>query len=185
MKKCLVFTLVMLFVLSVFGTAFAAEAIAVKGTGSADKNYISCFAKQNPFSDGASVIKPTIGADGVLKIEYVLQKGGWLGATCEQFMEDWSAFTGLQLTLAGGTGNKIRLELKDGNGVSYEVILVDDSTKGKQITIPFTDFKVRADYQPSGADTDKAFSLTPVVTLNISPLGGKGTILFSNIKLYK
>lgn len=184
MKKSLVFTFVMLFVISVFGTAAAAEEITVKGQGSADKNYISVFAGKPTFSDGASVIKTKVGADGVLSIEYVLQKGGWMGATSERFMEDWSEFTGLQLVLAGGTGNKIRLELTDANGVSYEAILVDDSAKGKQITIPFSDFKVRKDWQPTGVDTDKTFSLIPAVTMNISPISGKGKIFFSNMKLY-
>lgn len=185
MRKRFVLTFVMLFVMSIFSTAFAAEAITVKGTGNADKNYISYFAGQKPFSDGASVIKPVVDANNVLKIEYILQKGGWLGATCEQFQEDWSNFTGLQLTIKGGTGNKIRLEIADGNGVSYEVILIDDAAKGKVVTIPFSEFKVRTDYQPAGADTDKEFSLTPVRTLNLSPLSGKGTIFFSNMRLYK
>lgn len=182
MKKLLIFT--MLLVVSLFTTVFAAEP-AVKGTGDPARDYISYFAGQKPFSDGASVIKPVVDAQGALKIEYVLQKGGWLGATCEQFYEDWSAFSGLQFTMAGGTGNKVRLELIDGNGVSYEVILVDDSAKGKTVTVPFSDFAARTDYQPAGADTDKPFSLVPVRTLNISPLSGKGTISFSNMKLYK
>jgi hypothetical protein len=185
MKKNLVFTLVILFVMSIFGTVFAADEITVKGQGNADKNYISVFSGKPTFSDGASVIKTKVGADGVLTIEYVLQKGGWLGATSEKFMEDWSAFSGLQFVLAGGTGNKIRLELSDANGVSYEAILVDDSAKGKQITVPFTDFKARTDWQPSGVDTEKAFSLVPAVTMNISPLTGKGKFTISNLKLYK
>lgn len=185
MRKNLVFTFVMVFMVSIFSTAFAAEAIIIKGSGSADKNYISYFAGQKPFSDGASVIKPVVDSKGVLTIDYVLQKGGWLGATCEQFQEDWSDFTGLQFNIAGGTGNKIRLELSDANGVSYEFVFVDDSTKGKLVTIPFKDFKARTDYQPSGADTDNPFSLTPVRTLNISPLSGKGILIFSNMKLYK
>ena len=185
MRKNLVFTFMMAFMVSIFSTAFAAEAITVKGSGSIDKNYISCFAGQKPFSDGASVIKPVVDSKGALTINYELQKGGWLGATCEQFQEDWSNFTGIQFNIAGGTGNKIRLELTDGNGVSYEFVFVDDSAKGKLVTVPFNDFKVRTDYQPAGADTDNPFSLTPVRTLNISPLSGKGTLIFSNMKLYK
>lgn len=185
MKKSLVITLVFLFVVGLFTTALAAEKFEVKGQGSADKNYINYFAKQKPFNDGASTITQTVGADGTLTIKYLLQPKGWLGATCDQFQEDWSAFTGLQFKVAGGTKAKIRLELYDANGVSYEAIFIDDSTKGKFVSIPFSSFKARTDYQPAGVDPDQPFSLVPVKTLNISPLEGKGTIIFSEMRLYK
>ena len=185
MKKVLVMALVFLFVVGMFATALAAVKFDVKGQGSADKNYVNYFANQKPFNDGASTITQTVGADGVLAIKYALQPKGWLGATSEQFQEDWSAFTGLQFKVAGATNAKIRLELYDGNGVSYEFLFVDDSAAGKLVTIPFSSFKARTDYQPADVDPDQPFSLVPVKTLNISPLEGKGTIVFSEIKLYK
>ena len=77
MKKTLVITLVMLFVVGLFTTAFAAEPITIKGNGSADKNYLTCFAGQKPFNDGASTITQTVGSDGVLTIKYALEKKGW------------------------------------------------------------------------------------------------------------
>lgn len=184
MKKSLVVTLVFLFVVALFTTAFAAQKFEVKGAGSADTNYITCFDKQNPFNDGASKITQTVN-NGVLTITYELQPKGWLGATASQFQEDWSAFTGLQFKLIGDNKAKIRLELYDANGVSYENIFVADSAKGKVVTIPFSSFKQRVDYQPSGVDPDQPFSLAPVKTLNISPLEGKGTLVFSEMKLYK
>ena len=101
------------------------------------------------------------------------------------FRKTGQLLTGLQFKVAGGTNAKVRLELFDGNGVSYEFLFVDDAAKGKLVTIPFSSFKPRTDYQPAGVDPDKPFSLTPVVTLNISPLDGKGTLLFSEMKLYK
>lgn len=185
MKKNLVMTLMFVFVMGLFTTAFAAEKFAVKGQGSVDKNYVSYFAGQKPFNDGASTITQTVSADGILTIKYALQPKGWLGATSEQFQEDWSAFTGLKFKLAGGTNAKIRLELYDANGVSYEATFVDDSANGKLVTLPFSSFKARTDYQPAGVDPDQPFSLVPVKTLNISPIEGKGTILFSELKLYK
>lgn len=185
MKKFLTITLTFLFVIGLFTTTFAAEKITVKGQGSAEKNYTSCFAGQQSFTDGASTITQTVSADGVLSIKYALQPKGWLGATSEHFQEDWSAFTGLQIKVAGGTKAKIRLELYDANGVSYEFTFIDDSAKGKLVTIPFSNFKQRIDWQPAGVDTDQPLSLTPVSTLNIAPLEGKGTIYFSQMKLYK
>lgn len=183
MKKRFILTLIMVFVVGIF--ASAAGAAEVKGKGELGKNYLQYFAGMNPFADGASKIKATVGADGALKIEYELAKNGWMGAVSQKFQEDWSDFTGLTLKLSGGTGNKVRLELYDANGVSYQVILVDDAAKGKVITVPFTDFKQREDWQPSNVDTDKPFSLNPAMSLNISPLNGKGTITVAGLKLYK
>jgi hypothetical protein len=185
MKKTLTITLAFLFVIGLFTTALAAEKMAVKSQGSPEKNYTSYFSGQQPFNDGASTITQTVSANGVLSIKYALQPKGWLGATSEHFHEDWSAFTGLQIKVAGGTKAKIRLELYDANGVSYEFTFVDDSVKGKLVTIPFSSFKQRIDWQPAGVDADQPFSLTPVSTLNIAPLEGKGTIYFSQIQLYK
>lgn len=185
MKKFLSFILTFLFIIGLFTTAFAAEKIAVKGQGSAEKNYTSCFAGQSPFNDGASTITQSVNTDGMLSIKYALQPRGWLGAVSEHFQEDWSAFTGLQLKIAGGTNAKIRVELYDAHGVSYEYAFVDDSVTEKLVTIPFSKFKPRTDWQPAGVDTEQPFSLSPVSSLNISPLEGRGTIYFSQIKLYK
>jgi hypothetical protein len=185
MKKIPTITLAFLFVIGLFTTALAAEKITVKGQGSSEKNYTSSFGGQTPFNDGASTITQTISVDGVLSIKYALQPKGWLGAVSEHFQEDWSAFTGLQFKVAGGTKAKIRLELYDAHGVSYEFTFVDDSATGKLVTIPFTKFKPRTDWQPAGVDTEQPFSLVPVSSLNISPLEGSGTIYFSQMKLYK
>ena len=155
-----------------------------KGKGSIDKNYISYFENITPYKDGASTIKATM-AKKVLTVEYKLEKNGWMGVPTGQLMEDWSTFTGIQITVADGTGNKIRIELVDGNGVSYENIIVDDAVQGKLVTIPFSEFKVRRDWQPAGVDTNKSFSLNPVLSLGISPLEGKGKISFSNFNIYK
>lgn len=184
MKKSLVLTLVFLFVVGLFSTAIAAQKIEVKGAGSADKNYIADFAGQSTFTDGGSKIAAEV-KNNILTIKYELMPKGWLGATCAQFQEDWSAFTGIQFKVAGDSKAKFRLELADANGVSYEYVFVDDNPKGKVVTIPFTSFKQRADYQPAGVDPDQPFSLVPVKTLNISPLEGKGTVAFSEMKLFK
>lgn len=184
MKKSVIFILSVLFVAGLFTTGLAAEKYEVKGIGSADKNYVTCFDQQKPFNDGASKITQTV-TNGVLAISYELMPKGWLGATSVQFQEDWSAFSGIQFIAAGGTKAKIRFELYDANGVSYEFIFIDDSAKGKLVIIPFTSLKARTDYQPATVDPDQPFSLVPVKTLNICPLEGKGTITFSEMKLYK
>jgi hypothetical protein len=184
MKKRLVLTLVCLFVMSLFTTAFAAEKLEVKGPGSADKNYITEFAGLGTFTDGASKIATSI-KDNVLTLKYELMPKGWLGATAAPFQEDWSAFKGIQFKVAGDSKAKIRLELTDANGVSYEFIFVDDNPKGKVVTIPFSSFKQRSDYQPAGVDPEQPFSLVPAKSLNISPLEGKGTVVFSEMKLFK
>lgn len=185
MKKILVLTLTMLFVMGMAVSAFAAQTISMKGVGSADKNYLTCFASSITYTDGASKIQSTLSTDGVLNLTYTFHKGGWIGAIGDSFMEDWSEFSGLTVNLAGGTNAKIRLELLDANGVSYEAILMDDVKNGKVVTVPFTSFKKRTDWQPAGVDKSKVFSLKPVVSLNISPLEGQGTVTFSDMKLYK
>jgi hypothetical protein len=184
MKKSLVFTLVCLFVVGLFSTAFAAQKLEVKGVGDAKKNYISTFDGQKPFSDGASTITQSV-KDGALTIVYELQPKGWLGATATPFQEDWSKFKGIQFKVAGDSKAQIRLELYDANGVSYEYFFVDDNPKGKLVKIPFTSFQQRTSYQPAGVDIDQPFSLVPAKTMNISPVEGKGTIVFTEMKLFK
>ena len=184
MKKSLVLALVCLFVVGLFSTAMAAPKAEVKGVGSAEKNYISYFVGQGTFTDGGSKIATEF-KDNVMTIKYELVPKGWLGQTCQQFHEDWSAFTGITFKVAGNSKAKFRLELSDANGVSYEYVFVDDNPKGKVVTIPFSSFKQRVDYQPAGVDPDQEFSLVPVKSLNVSPLEGKGTVVFSEMKLYK
>lgn len=189
MKKGLLLALVLVFVVGIFGSAVCA-APAVKAKGDLGTDYLVHFSNQpagnNSFKDPGSEIKVTTDAKGVLKIDYKLVKGGWMGATCEEFMEDWSDFTGLTFKVAGGTKCKVRLELRDANGVSYEYLFVDDAVKGKVVTVPFSEFKARTDWQPAGVDPEQPFSLVPAQSMNISPLdAGKGVMFFSEMKLYK
>lgn len=155
-----------------------------KGKGKADKDYIKFFDGISPYADAKSSIKQIV-SNKKLKVTYKLANNGWLGACTDQFMEDWSDFTGIKFMLTGGTGNKVRIQLIDGNGVHYEKVIVDDAVQGKPVTIPFSEFKVWTDWQPDGVDTSKPFSLNPVMSLIVCPLEGQGTLVLSDMYLYK
>ncbi|TXK77421.1 glycoside hydrolase family 9 protein [Paenibacillus sp. N3.4] len=152
--------------------------------GNVERNYIGAFGSSDPFSDPSSKITRTISSDGLLNVEYNLHPGGWLGAPAS-VNENWSDFSGMNLDVKGGTGNSIRVELTDGNGVHYEKIIVDDAKEGKTVALLFNEFTQRKDYQPEGVDMKKSFSLNPVRGLTLSPLSGEGMITFANLMLIK
>ncbi|MGV9247369.1 glycoside hydrolase family 3 protein [Streptomyces sp. NPDC003710] len=103
---------------------------------------------------------------------------------------DWSAHQGIRFWWDGrNNGKKIAFEIKDGgaNGEASELwttSFTDDFSGWKQISIPFTDFTYRTDYQPVGG-IDHVLGLTGMwgyaVTL---PVGVKGRFAMDGVELY-
>ncbi|MEU6096057.1 glycoside hydrolase family 3 N-terminal domain-containing protein [Streptomyces sp. NPDC047079] len=103
---------------------------------------------------------------------------------------DWSAHQGIRFWWDGqNNGKKIAFEIKDGgaNGEASELwttSFTDDFSGWKQISIPFTDFTYRTDYQPVGG-IDHVLGLTQMwgyaVTL---PVGVKGHFALDGVELY-
>ncbi|UFR02092.1 glycoside hydrolase family 3 C-terminal domain-containing protein [Streptomyces sp. Go40/10] len=103
---------------------------------------------------------------------------------------DWSAHQGIRLWWEGrDNGRKITFEIKDGgaHGEASELwttSFTDDFTGWKQISLPFTDFTYRTDYQPVGG-IDHVLGLKEMwgyaVTL---PPGAKGDFAMDGVELY-
>ncbi|MET7454941.1 glycoside hydrolase family 3 N-terminal domain-containing protein [Streptomyces sp. NPDC005574] len=103
---------------------------------------------------------------------------------------DWSAHQGVRFWWEGrGSGKKIAFEIKDGgaHGEASELWTTsfsDDFTGWKQISLPFTDFTYRTDYQPVGG-IDHVLGLTRMWGYALTlPTGVKGTFAMDDVEVY-
>ncbi len=80
--------------------------------------------------------------------------------------QNWSSYSGFSFWVKEqGTGQHIEYEVKDGgtdaeHAELWQGFFDDTHTGWTQITTPFSDFKRRTDYQPTGAPNDGVLNLT-------------------------
>ena len=139
----------------------------------------------------AALTSPGHAGASAMKVDYQVAPGGWAGV--QRFhgaAQDWRGYAGLQLWVKGtSSGNPLRLELFDNRAAGttdtserFEVTLGDEFTGWKQVTVPWSAFNRRGDWQPPGAPDD-GLSLGEVWGINISPLAGGGSLQVDGVQL--
>lgn len=105
--------------------------------------------------------------------------------------QDWSSDEGFYFWFAGSnTGTDLRVELKsDGtdpvNSNRYEFTFSDDSTDWKQITIPWSSFTQRIDYNPGPSPSDPINLSTMWGYSILIPGGAVGTFTIDEFAIYR
>lgn len=150
-----------------------------QGQASLTTDYTQFFTGK--FEGGGSTIEGTLEADGRLKVDYFQNAGGWMGVNAI-LPEDWTGIKGIRFTIAGNTGDEVRVEFQDGYDVRWEWIVTDDSAAGKEVTLLFDDI-VKRSWQPDGAPVDTPLTLEVITGITLTPLDGEGTMVFSDMYL--
>lgn len=145
------------------------------------------------FSDAASTIafsqsdEAMSAGEQSLQVDYALSEHGWMGVV-KTVDSDWSDINGVRFALLGeGTGNPIRIEIRDAANVHHERIITDDEEGWRVVELDFADFSVRQDYQPEGVNPgpNDAINLSHIQSFTLSPLtAGSGTLHVSELELY-
>ncbi|HEY6072145.1 MAG TPA: cellulase family glycosylhydrolase, partial [Anaerolineales bacterium] len=123
------------------------------------QNWIS-FGSDNSTVTSA-LISPGLAGNYALQVNYNIGGGGW-GGMVKFFLsaQDWSGTTAIDFWLHGGnTGNALRVEVSDNRATGsttdtserFEFRLTDDWSGWKHITIPWSQFTRRSDWQPQDA----------------------------------
>ena len=129
-----------------------------------------------------------------LKVDYDTPAGQY-GGYQQDFADtqDWSAFKGLRFWFFGrrtsASPATINIEIKDGGtgpGASelWTTSFLDDTQGWKLVTIPFSKFKYRTDYQPVGG-IDHVLNLTKMWGYAVTPpAGDHGSFDFDDVQTY-
>jgi subtilisin family serine protease len=116
-------------------------------------------------------------------------------ATYREFAtpQDWSGHRAVEFWFYGsGTGNSFRLEISDNRpaGSTYdsserfEHVFTDSSAGWRYLSIPWTSFSRRANWQPEGAPDD-GFTLKEVWEVSLAPLHGTGSFQIDQVRLVR
>ena len=129
-----------------------------------------------------------------LRVDYDTPAGQY-GGYQQDFADtqDWSAFKGLRFWFYGrrtsASPATINIEIKDGGtgpGASelWTTSFLDDTQGWKLVTIPFSKFKYRTDYQPVGG-IDHILNLTKMWGYAVTPpAGDHGSFDFDDVQTY-
>jgi hypothetical protein len=133
-----------------------------------------------------------------LKMTYTLEPGGYmwcargygldvLGATWEAPPPqniDWAKYNAVSFMLYGdGKGASLAFDVKDAGGELHRFMVTDNTPGWREVLIPFSAFKPRADWQPSTADGNHKLDL-PIRSFQWEPkTPGSGTFYFDCVKL--
>ncbi len=107
--------------------------------------------------------------------------------------QNWSSSAGLRFWYNGSNNNvTMRVEVLDNRAAGsttdtaerWVFNFVDNVAGWRQVSIPWTSFTRRGDWQPTGAPND-GFGRTQVWGFNISPTGGTGMFQVDQVELYK
>jgi endoglucanase len=130
------------------------------------------------------VVSPGWAGDYAMRVNYRIASGGWGGVEHTwSTPKDWSTYNKLVFAFYGNnTGNPLRLELLDDRAPSsstdtserFMYAFTDDFTGWRTISVPWSSFSRRVDWQPAGAPNN-GLTLTRVWGYNISPIRGSGS----------
>ncbi len=127
-----------------------------------------------------------------MQIDYNIGPSGWGGKEVKYSVpQDWSGTTAFDFWFNGSnTGNTIRLEVYEnraaGSSVDtserFEYRLIDNWSGWKHLTIPWSNFIRRSDWQPTDAPND-GFNRAQIWGFNFSPISGQGSFQVDDIQL--
>ncbi|GAB6091404.1 glycoside hydrolase family 9 protein [Spirochaeta dissipatitropha] len=125
------------------------------------------------FTDGSSVIGIEVASDPegnpALRIDYELFEHGWLGATLTS-NQDWTSVEGVRFMVRAEAGQNYRFEFSNYDRGLHQILYSPETSDWHELVIPFSDLRVRGDYQHPGVRPDPDFSRDPVRGFTISPL---------------
>ncbi len=157
------------------------------------------LAKWGTFKDASSsvttgVVSPGQQGSYAMRVSYTIVGGGWGGVEQRYTAsQNWSGYASFDFWFNGtASGNPIRVEVLDNQAAGTTTDTAErfaftftDSTGGWQrITVPWSSFSRRTDWQPSGAPND-GFNRTQVWGFNFSPLSGSNSFNVDQIQLLK
>jgi predicted alpha-1,2-mannosidase len=128
-----------------------------------------------------------------MKVTYNVPAGGWAGVS-QGFTtsQNWSAQSGFDFRFFGNnTGVQVRLEINDnspnaGNSPDaaerFEYKFTDNVAGWRQITVPWSSFTRRTDWQPAGAPND-GLTLTQMWGFSFAPLSGNNVFYLDQVQL--
>lgn len=98
----------------------------------------------------------------------------------------WPDYNGISLLMYGrNTGSTIAFDLKDAQNQLWRILIDDDFTGWKEISIPFNQFFSRSDWQPQDAQINDIVDF-PLTSYQFEPkVPGKGIYNFACVKLVK
>jgi beta-glucosidase len=153
------------------------------------------------FSDSAAdvphltgVNTPRPGSTGTQAMQLVANtpSGGYGGFSYNlPAAQDWSAYDGFSFWFKGtGTGHNLEFEIKDGGADGehselWNAHVLDDSTTWKFVTMPFSKFAKRTDFQPSGGPSDGHLDLTSMWGWAMNLVSGTNSYLVDDVQVYE
>ena len=131
-----------------------------------------------------------------LKLKYTLNKGGYMwcakGAGLDVLESawqvdpakiQWEKYDAIRFSMYGNKTGTVAFDLKDAGGELHRFMVKDDFAGWKEITIKFSDFIARADWQPQTADGNKTLDF-PVKSFQWEPKTvGSGELYFDCMRL--
>ena len=150
------------------------------------------------FRDPASSISLSLSSPGAvgnyaMTVTYSIASWGGVNATHVSAPENWSTHKGLYFQFYGtNSGRTIRLEVLDNRAAGsttdtaerWEFKFADTSAGWRYVSIPWSSFTRRADWQPAGAPND-GFNRTQVWGLTLAPLAGSGSFQVDGVQTVK
>lgn len=126
------------------------------------------------------------GAEGKsIRVDYSGSSGGWWGIV-KGLYRDFSGYEGIEFYLKGDP-NPIRIQLRD-SGQEVWVDTLTPSEDWEKVRLPFENFSVRGDWQPTGANKNGSFD-HPVWGIqflhSVAAQDAEGTFWVDQFKLYK
>ena len=134
-----------------------------------------------------------------LKMDYKLETGGYmwcargygldvLGAVwgdADPQKIDWTKYDAIGFSVYGNKNGVVAFDVKDSGGEIYRYMVNVDFSGWKEIVIPFAQFKVREDWQPSSAQKNKTLDF-PIKSFQWEPkVVGQGTLYVDCVKVLK
>ncbi len=96
---------------------------------------------------------------------------------------DWSKYTGIRLQMKGTQSGQLAFDVKDAGGELWRFMINVDSTEWKEVVIPFDQFSVRHDWQPSTSDGNQKLDF-PIRSFQFEPKTvGQGQFYFDCVEL--
>lgn len=157
----------------------------------------------NPTLTAADLDLPALGLspNQVLQVDYDINIFGGLvqNLSFDSDPQDWSGFEGIRFWFFGtnmtplppGSGRTIQFEIKDG-GVNaeaselWEFFFTDDFAGWTEVVIPFSDFRLRTSFQPTGGPINATLDLTEMWGYAFGlPIGsGPGSFSLDHVQVF-
>jgi len=198
--KILYFAAVILFPIALFSCSSASEMLLDSFEGELNHKTVDYGS-----GGGASLVVSAektlkIHGEQSIKLEYDISEGGYQW-TARGYKLDvagaanwtrpaekikWHKFSAFNVYMYGtNSGGKVAFDVKDSGFEMWRFMLEDNFTGWKKIIVPFSDFFVRADWQPYNADKNKELNF-PIMSFQFEPRRPfKGVYYFDQVSLAK